>query len=134
MPLERLHVTGPSRIMLPAYVAHATFYGLLYLINPQGRLDRAPGLAGARALLPIPAWGAFFLALAAIMVVARYAEAPRWLMLALLTYAVAMVVWAGVYALAPLLSNDASLGGPAWPLLVAAACVASYRSILHEGR
>lgn len=129
-----LHVTGPSRIMLPAYAAHAVGLGLVYIIDAGGRLERVPGLAAARAMLPMRAWGLIFIALAAIMLAARFTERTTLLAWGLLAYGTAMILWAAVYLAALFVSPDASPAGPLWPLIVAAACMASARSVLTQGR
>jgi hypothetical protein len=134
MPLAHLYVSGPSRIMMPVYVAHATFFGMLYVIDPMGRLERTPGLTAARALLPMWAWGLMFLALAAVMLTARMSGRGALMVWGLYAYAATLIIWAGVYAAAPFITPDASIAGPAWALTVSAACFATARSVLNEGR
>lgn len=127
--LTSANVTAASRIMLPTYVVLATYLGLLYIVDPQGRVQRAPGLSLAREMMPMPAWGACFLTIAALMTFALLSRRRRFFMYALYLYAVAAVLWAGIYLGATQLSPDASYGAPAWPLFVAVACHASARSL-----
>lgn len=130
-----LHVSGPSRIMLPGYILHALWFGLVvYIIDPQDRTDRSPGLEFARLLAPMWVWGLMFCALAVIVAVAWRSQRELLLRWALLAYGAVMTWWAFVYAAAVYLNPNASVGGPSWPLFVAAACAASERSIRNQGR
>lgn len=134
MPLTRDNVTTEARIMLPAYLALAGFFGLLYLVDPQGRLQRSPGLTLARALLPMPAWGCIFLGIAVVMGAALLTHRRFWFILALYLYGACALMWAAVYLGATFLSPDASFGSPAWPLFVAVCCYAEARSLLRGER
>lgn len=132
MPLTRATVTAASRIMLPAYVIHATWFGLVYFLDPQGRVSRNPSLTAARVMLPMWAWGLLFLGLAVMMVVAMASHRRNLEVYALMIYATANVVWALVYFAALFLSPDASFNGPAASGLVACACIASTVSLLRR--
>ena len=118
--------------MLPTYAAFAGFFGLLYMVDPQGRLERAPGLALARLLMPMTLWGIFLLGVAALMVAALITGRRMWFITALYVYMVAAVVWAGVYTGAVWITPDASFGGGAWPAFLAVACYASSRSLFRR--
>lgn len=133
MPLTREQVTSASRIMLPTYVAHSAFFGVLYLLDPQGRLQRAPGLTLARQLLPMEAWGAIFLAISVLMCAGLLLQGRRRFTFALYLYAVTLLIWAGIYAGAVFVNPDASYGSFVWPLGWAVACCASARTLeRHE--
>lgn len=131
MPLTRDNVTAAARIMLPAYPAHAIFYGLLYAFDPGDRYERAPGLAFARVMMDMWQWGLILLAAASIMVAALSTHNRRLEIGVLYGYAAVNVVWAAIYFGAPFVSPDAAYGGPGHVLLVATACIASAVSLQH---
>ncbi len=129
-PLHRTEVTAASKIMLPACAALFTIKGWDYAFSPRDQLLKSPALAYADDVMPIGAWGALFLADAALMVFALSLQTvgARWAF----SYAlwVGIVSWAGfavVFALAARV--DATRTAWALPAFVAVCCYASYRSI-----
>lgn len=129
MPLDRAHMTRASWIMLRAYTLHAIFFGVLYIADPGGRLDRAPGLAFARLMMPLALWGMLLLLVAAFLTGAILTGSRALGIAVLWCYASTNVLWAAIYAAAPFVSPDATFGGPGHPLLIATACVASAVSL-----
>lgn len=128
MPLTRETVTAASRIMLPTYVILFIVIGANYLTTPEPRLLASPALAYASAWMPLDAWGWTFLTVAALMLIALVSGKRGLFRYALLVAMIAMLVWAGVLALAGFRAN-ASPSAWIWPGFVAAACLASYRSL-----
>lgn len=134
-PLSRTGVTVASRTMIPAYVAHATWFGIIYVFDPFHRVAHAPGLTLARSIgLPMSLWGAMFLTMAALMVAAMIRGSRDLFVFALYCYAVVMVWWACIYGGSALVTREASVAGAGWPLFVATACHASAKSILRGDR
>jgi hypothetical protein len=130
MPLTRHTVTAASRIMLPTYVAFFAALGANYLIADETAMQ-SPALRFADAFMPLPAWGALFLACAAIMVTALVTQCRilyRW---ALRMCGMSMVFWAVVIAWASF-DGDATPLAAIWAAFVAAACYASDRSLANR--
>lgn len=118
--------------MIPAYIAHAVWFGVVYLVDPQNRAQRAPALSLAHGLgLPMRSWGVMYLLIGALMLFALIRHSRQLYVWMLYCYAVVMIWWAVIYAGSLLISRDASIAGIAWPLLVAVACHASAKSILR---
>lgn len=115
--------------MLPAYVVHASFFGILYVLDPGGRLERAPGLAMARMLLPMWAWGFILLTVAVVMVSAMTSRRRLPEVAALYGYCSVNVLWGLIYTGSAFLSPDATFGAGGHQFLIAAACIASARSL-----
>jgi len=118
--------------MLPAYIAHAVFFGVLYVTDPGGRLLVAPGLAFARMMMSMGAWGLILLIVAALMASALVTGRRALMIAALYLYMAVNLMWAVIYFGAPFVNEYASWGGAGWPLLVATACVASARSLMKR--
>ena len=121
-------MTVASRIMLPVYVLFFAGLGINYLATPPARLKASPALAYAASIMPLPAWGALFLAAAVLMAAALVTGARTLYRFALLLCALAMGVWT-VLNIAAVFATKATPGGWLWPFLVVAACAASYRSL-----
>lgn len=128
MPLDRANVTRASRIMLPVYVVFFAAIGLNYLLTPHVRLIASPALYATDRVMPLHAWGALFLAAAALMVVALLLRRRPLYMYALLLCAISMGLFT-LAAIAAPFSSQATPGGWVWPGFVVAACFASYRSL-----
>lgn len=131
MPLTRETVTAASRVMLPTYVVLFIVIGANYLTTPEPRLLASPALAYASAWMPLNAWGWTFLTVAALMLIALLSGRRGLFRYALLVAMIAMIVWAGVFILAAF-RGGASPSAWIWPAFVAAACLASYRSLSHR--
>lgn len=130
--LTRQSVTVASRIMLPAYIAHAAFYGTLYVTDPGGRYEVTPGLAFARLLMPMDAWGLILLAVAALIGAALLTNRRPLMIGVLYLYMAVNLMWAAIYFGAPFINAYASWGGCGHNLLAATACVASARSLMKR--
>lgn len=128
MPLTRDNVTAASRVMLPTYVLFFAAVGANYVTDAP-RLQQSPSLHYANTLLPLQAWGGFFLCCAAIMAAALLSHRRTAYRFALWLCIVSMGVWSGVFALAAI-NSIASFTAPAWPAIVAVACYATDRSLL----
>lgn len=128
MRLDRAHVTRASQVMLPTYVGFFAVIGLNDLITPDQRLAASPVLSYAGHVMPLPAWGGVFLTAALLMLLALFSNARKLYQYALLVCALSMAVWTVVDVFAAVRSQ-ATWGGWAYPALVVAACVASYRSL-----
>lgn len=131
--MTRSNVTAASRIMLPAYVAMFTVLGLNYTLTPRSRLTESPALHYAAHILPLPAWGCMFLAVAMIQATALLIHERTAYRFALWVAALAMGVWAVVFVLAAALT-ETSPTAAAWPAFVATACMATERSLLKGER
>lgn len=129
MPLDRAHITSASAVMLPWYVVTDATFGVLFIIDPGDRFAGAPSLAAARGLLPLPAWGGLWFALAAVMVAAAVSRSRDRMILALWISGITWGLWGFVTAAAiltqPLVTPLAGWLG--WTL--AAAHYASIRSL-----
>lgn len=130
-PLTRQQVTVASRIMLPTYIALNTIVGLVYLLDPLGRLQRVPALAFQREVMPMPAWGCVFLALAAAMLVATRRHSRPGMVFALYSCGIAWLLWGAGYEVSVFRDPNASILGPVLPWTVTIACHASAKSLLH---
>lgn len=128
MTLTRDNVTAASRVMLPAYVLLFAYLGTNYALLVEGRVAKSPSLSYVDGLMPLPAWGGVFLAVAGILAAAllsRHRDAARY---ALWLGVVCMGGWALLFAAAAYW-NDAPTSTCAWPAFVATACFASNRSL-----
>ena len=128
MPLTRANVTKASRTMLPTYVFFFAGLGANYTATPARRLKASPALEYVSRFMPLPAWGALFLAAAALMVGALISQKRIVYRFALLLCAWSMAVWTVANLLAGFRSDATPLGW-LWPAFVVAACIASYRSL-----
>src|ERR1044072_7305810 len=95
VPLNRATVTVASRVMLPAYVALAGWYGLIFLFAPFNRLKNSHSLAAQKELMggSMWPWGALFLGLSAFLLVQMIRESRRAYVLGLGISAAAWVGW-----------------------------------------
>lgn len=128
MPLDRAHITVASRIMLPTYVLFFAVVGSNFAAGTFGRASSSPMLRYANTIMPIPVWGAVFLACSLIMAVALVRRSRFWYRYGLLVCAISMIVWALV-AIAGIFAEPVSYSAWAWPAFVAAATIASNRSL-----
>lgn len=123
------NVTVASKIMLPAYVGMFTVIAMNFLfINPV-TLKKSPGLSYADGVLNIQGWGILFAGVVIMMVISLVRRHRDLFRYALIVAGICMTLWAGVM-LGAAVFGDASYSAWAWPLFVAAACVASNRSLL----
>jgi hypothetical protein len=116
--------------MLPTYVIFFAALGVNYLVADETAMQ-SPALRFADAVMPLPAWGALFLACAAIMALALILARRilyRW---ALRMCGMSMVFWAVVIAWASF-DGDATPLAAIWSAFVAAACYASDRSLANR--
>lgn len=126
-------VTTASRLMLPAYPLLAAIIGINYLLTSDDRLLESPVFRVADNLLPMAAWGAFFLAISAAQVGALLVQ-RRWAYIVTLSCMTAgMLVWGSIFAVAAVY-GEASPSAWAWPVFTATACWASIRSLTRETR
>lgn len=128
MPLTRANVTVASRIMLPTYCALFAVLGINYMTTGR-RLLESPALEYADRALPLPAWGAMFLAMSGVMVTALMMHERLWFRFALWLAIVCLLSWSLMF-LAAAIWSDASPTACVWPLFAAVACFASDRSLL----
>ena len=133
--LTRENVTTASRIMLPAYALHMWGFGLIYLLDPGGRLERSPGLTAARFIgLPFHVWGLMILMVAIVLTIAllgHYRQIAIW---GLYCFATICLWWAAIYGCSAYLNPDTSLAGSIWPGTLVAACHATARSLSQGDR
>lgn len=126
------HVTTASRVMLPAYLLHNCWFAVIYMFDPQGRLERTPGLASARYIgLPFEVWGVLVGMIAAMIAVSLVGHFRVLMVFALYCNMVVLVWWAVIYGSSALISPDSSLAGGMWPTLAAFACHASAKSLMR---
>lgn len=129
MPLTRGTVTAASRIMLPTYVIFFAWVGGNWALTDSHRLGESPALRYAATLLPMPMWGCLLVAVSILIAVALLSHRRDLCRFALWIAAIALGLFAVIFALAGFVSV-ASPSAAAWPLLGAAACIASERSLL----
>jgi uncharacterized membrane protein len=128
MPLNRATITVASRVMLPTYPILAAGVGLNYLIASDRLLDAGVFYQVADSIVPLEFWGAAFLLVAIVMVVALLTRSRLGYELSLALMAGAMLVWATVGLLAAI-HNGGSYTAALWPGFVIMACVASFMSL-----
>jgi len=136
MPLTKANVTAASRVMLPTYVVMTAVIGLVYLLDPLGRLERVHALTAQRMLMggQMWPWGLVFLGLSVVMLAAFRQHRRTWFVFALYGCAVAFLMWAILYAVSIFLDPATSLLAPVYPLFVVRACRASAKSLLRGER
>jgi hypothetical protein len=128
MPLDRAHVTVASRIMLPMYVVFFAVVGANYLTASMTRLQASPMLRYADRLMSIRVWGALFLGCALLMLAALIRHNRSLYRYGLFVCFFSALTWTAV-AIAGIFAEPVSYSAWAWPALVAAACMASNRSL-----
>lgn len=131
MPLDRAHVTVASRIMLPAYPLFAAGIGLSLILTPLDRLSETPAFRYVAELAPLRLWGAVFLTVAAVLVVALLVRRRPAYVLGLSLMCMWMLGWAGLLV-ASAIKEESSWSAWTWPLFVAVACYASLASLLSR--
>lgn len=132
MPLTRDTITVASRTMVPAYSALCALWGLVFVIDPQARLARAPSLELARQWLELPVWGGLWLTLAAVMTLASLRQNREHYVAALGICCASWLAWGGVIEAAVFVRTDVSYLAGTLPWFVAVACWASIRSLLAQ--
>lgn len=128
MPLTRSNVTAASRVMLPTYCALFAILGINYMTTGS-RLLESPALEFASQALPLPAWGAMFLAASGVMVTALMQHERTWFRFALWLGITCLGVWSLIF-LGAAIWSDASPSAWVWPAFASVACFASDRSLL----
>jgi hypothetical protein len=132
MPLDRGHITVPSRIMLPADFALCVGFGLTYVITPHA-LAQAAAIQFQGRYLPLWCWGAFLLAIAALMAIGWAGRRRMVFAFALALASVTWLVWGATYA-AAIFTDGATPLGPMFCGYVAVAHVASIYSLVRGDR
>lgn len=130
MPLDRAHITAASRIMLPVYVVFFGVIGINFLASPQ-RLAASPMLRYADHIMPLRVWGAMFFTCCILMLIALAFASRDLYRFALLMCAVSMLLWTLVAILGAFV-EPVSFSAWAWPGTIAAACLASNRSLVRR--
>lgn len=133
MPLTRANVTVASRVMLPAYTIFFAVVGASLITTPLARLAATPMLRYADTIMSVRIWGALFVACALLMAAALARHHRTMFRFALLVCFFSMVLWA-VVAILGVFYEPVSYSAWAWPALVAAACMATNRSLAKGER
>lgn len=131
--LTRETVTAASRVMLPTYVIFFGWVGAAYVFTDHTALLVTPALRYADAVLDLRVWGVLALLIAALTLAGIIAEDRHVTAYALLLGLVCCLVWTGLFICAAVFGGGSPSGG-AWPFLGAAACFASYRSVVRRER
>lgn len=129
MPLDRDHVTIASRLMLPTYAAFCGVYGIVFILDPQGRLGRAASLEAARWAMDLWIWGALWLVLAAVMLAALRTHTRDRYLAALYICRASWWAWAVVCEAAVFFNDDVTFLAGSLGVFVGIACTASIRSL-----
>lgn len=132
MPLDRDHVSPASRVMLPFYAALNLVFGVLFVLDPQHRLDKTPALNPAQGFMPLDSWGLLWLGLATTMTAALCTHVREWYVRALAINIAAWGVWAVVLEIAVFSQPNVSFLVGAIGVVVAVASYASLRSLRAE--
>lgn len=132
MPLTRSTVTAASRIMLPAYVVLTAVYGLIYTIDPGGRMGSVHALVFQRKLMggDMLPWGLVFLGLASLMLLAFSRRNRLMFAFGLCCCAVTWFLWGCMYIASVVIDTETSPLAPVLPWFVCACCIASTVSLL----
>lgn len=133
MPLTRANVTVASRVMLPAYTIFFAIIGAGLITTPFQRLSASPMLRYADTIMSVRIWGALFVACALLMLAALARQHRTMFRFALLICFFSMVLWTIVAALG-VLYEPVSYSAWAWPAMIAAACMATNRSLAKGER
>jgi hypothetical protein len=132
MPLTRATVTAASRVMLPLYPALYLGVGIAFLAQDAARTS-GPAFDVAKMVMPIPAWGALFVAVAVVEIVALLAHHRAAYQLALIPGAWLAGFWAVVVLGSAVASPFVSYTSGMWVAGMAVAQAASARSLArHE--
>ncbi|NUO57304.1 MAG: hypothetical protein HOV78_11610 [Hamadaea sp.] len=129
MPLDRDHVTVGSRIMLPTYPLFIGGVGLSLTFTPIDRLLETPAFAYAADLAPLRLWGAGFLAVAAILIIALLAHRRAAYLAGAAVMVTWMAGWTGLLVLSAI-KGESSYSAWMWPAFVAVAGYATMSSLL----
>jgi hypothetical protein len=128
--LTRARVSVPTRIMMPGYLLHSTWFAIVYTLDPQDRLHRAPGLAAVRYIgVPFEVWGSLLGVIALMLAAALLWHLRQLAIFALYCYVAMLGWWALIYVTSAFLDPATSFGAGAWAILTAVACIATARSL-----
>lgn len=127
MKVTRESVTSASRVMMPVYVIFFGWIGSAYFFSGPDMLE-TPALLYANDILDLRVWGVLSLCVAAAVLAAMVGGSRGLLSYALLFGFLCCCVWTAVFVAAAVFGEGSNAGG-AWPMLAAAACFASYRSV-----
>lgn len=130
--LTKDSITPESKVMLPTYVVVFTALGANYLATPEPRLLASPTLAHADMVLDIRGWGILMTTTAVLMVAAWIRGTRTMFRYALLLGMIAFALLGVVFAAGVIANPATSPSAWAWPLLGAAACRASYKSLTRD--
>lgn len=130
MPLDRANVTIASRVMLAAYPVLNIIWGAAFLLDPQGRLGRAPSLQPARDAADLWLWGVMWLTLAALMAAAWFTRNRDRYIFALKVNRWVWFGWGFLIESAVFTQPDVSFLAGTMGWFVATACWASDRSLV----
>lgn len=130
--LTRETVTRASRTMLPAYVVLCVAFGAVYVIDPQGRLGRAPSTTFQRDYMPLEAWGGVLLALAVLMLAAMATKRRYLFAYALCCCGLTWFIWGLTLAGSIPRTDNTSYLAPVPPWFFMTCCIASLRSLLAQ--
>lgn len=134
MPLTRTTITSASRTMLPAYVVLSLTFGVYYVTDPDGRLNRAPSTTFQRDVMPLEVWGAILLAIGVLMLSAIATRRRLLFAYALCCCALTWFIWGAAIAGSIPRTDNTSYLAPALPWFVTVACIASTRSLVRKER
>lgn len=132
MPLTRSNITSASRTMLPAYIVVCALFGGYYLLDPGGRLERAPSVTFQRQVMPLEVWGAILLTIAVLMVAALASRRRYLFAYALCCCALTWLIWGGAIAVSIFQTDNTSYLAPVLPWFVTVCCIASTKSLVTK--
>lgn len=133
LPLTWEYLTKASRLMLPIYVLMFGGVAANWMVTPESRLVQTPGLAFASGYISLRAVGAVFAVVSLMVLAALILKHRLTCVYALYLGAITMSLWAVMMLIAVFVSSTTPSGWT-WPGFIAAACIASARSVLHGER
>lgn len=128
MPLDRAHMTDAERITLPLYLGAYLLIGLIFVLQPAERTS-GPAFDPARLLLPMPAWGALFVAIAAVELLALASARRRLYIRALIAGTGMAAFWLILLVFAAAKSDHVSFSSAVWVAIAVGAQMASARML-----
>lgn len=132
--LDRAHITKASEIMLPAYPIFMGWIGCTWVLSSAEKIaNSSMVLHVASGMLPIPVWGACFVVVSFIQMLALWQNRRVLYLVSLALMAGTMMVWS-VVTVVTIFHQGGSPSAPAWPLLAMAAAIASARSLEAQER
>lgn len=134
--MQRIHVrlhrpTAGTRIAVWLFPLVTTWLGVAYL-GPEQRL-RSPSYSAAESIMPMHAWGAAFLILAAVKVWFIVQGTIRGFLIAMCAGMGLFAMWAFLFFASIFIDPHAALGGPALPLGWVGAHVAVLATMTERG-